>query len=79
MTILRFRPRIDPDAVASSLLGALAESRGIDAAEVANAFLLTHPDLRSAGIVEVCAFAGKVVASFERVLLKQVGDAGDVA
>jgi hypothetical protein len=42
-TVIPFRPRVDTDAVASTLLVVLGQSRGVDAYEVANSFLHAHP------------------------------------
>jgi hypothetical protein len=82
VTVIRFpkpRPAVDLDELASTLLGVLARSRGIDAYAVAEDFLRAHPDLTAADIVAVSAFAGKVVASFQKVLLKQVDSEGGAA
>jgi hypothetical protein len=82
MTVLRFpkpKPAIDLDHIASELLAALAQSRGIDAYAVADDFLKDHPDLTPADIVAVSAFAGKVVASFQKVLLQQIDSEGGAA
>jgi hypothetical protein len=82
MTVLRFpkpKPAVDLDELASALLGVLARSRGIDASIVAENFLSAHPDLTAADIITVSAFAGKVVASFQKILLKQVDSEGGAA
>jgi hypothetical protein len=73
-TVIPFRPRVDLDGTASALLEALARSRGIDANVVADNFLATRPDLRPADIIAACSLAGAVVASFQKVLLKQADD-----
>jgi hypothetical protein len=75
-TVIPFRPRVDLDDAASALLEALARSRGIDANVVADNFLATHPDLRPADIIAACSLAGAVVASFQKVLLRQADDGG---
>jgi hypothetical protein len=76
MTIIPFRKRVDLDGTASALLEALARSRGIDANVVADSFLAANPDLRQADIIAACSLAGAVVASFQRILLKQAEGGG---